>query len=162
MSLLKKVGTFLGIAGAAAGIEGSAARAADMEAGHHETAQTAHVEKYVSPERTFLNAKQAVIDSMNESTFDATSGGKLEGEGWEAKVSQEADGTIVVAIAAGGDLKEYVVRADEVDDGKGNIKTVYSMSSGIDRSEERAMAGARAELDAAKSKGGKGGPVASR
>jgi len=135
-------------------LAGETAMMNNAEAASQHKEETQHVEKVVSPERTFINAKQTVINSMNESTFDVTSGGKLEGNGWEATVKQEADGTIVVAVAAGGEHKEFVVRADEIDDGKGNLKTVYSMNTGIDRSEEKAMADAHAAVDEAKGKGG--------
>jgi hypothetical protein len=135
-------------------VAGETAMMNNAEAAARQKEETPHVEKMQSPERVFMNAKQEVIDAMNETTFDMTSGGKLEGNGWEATVKQEAGGDIVAAVNVNGETKEFVIRADEIDDGKGNIKTVYSMNTGIDRSEEKAMADALGVVKDAKEKGG--------
>lgn len=152
MGILRRAGEILGITAALGGA--AEAGTADM---HEKTVgkeSTPHVETVKSPERAFMMARQEVIDSMNESTFDMTSGGKLEGNGWDATVTQEKGGTIVAKISMDGTAKEYVIRVDEIDDGKGNLKTVYSMNTGIDRSEESALAAAQAAVEAAGDKGG--------
>lgn len=159
MGFFKKAAGILGLAGAMGAAE-QGIRPAEAEA-HQDKQQTPHVEKMVSPDRAFTQAKQAVIDEMNEAGFDETSGGQLEGKGWKATVERGPDGHLIakVTVEAGGSSSEksFDLRADDHDDGKGNLKTVYSMNTGIDRDEERLIADAQATVDAALGKKGKGG-----
>jgi hypothetical protein len=162
MGFFKKAAGILGLAGAMGAVE-QGIRPSEAEA-HQDKMQTPHVEKMVSPERAFVVAKQAVIDEMNEAGFDETSGGELQGKGWKAKVERSPEGGLIakVTVEAGGSSTEqtFDIRADDHDDGKGNIKTVFSMNTGIDRDEERLVAEAQATVDAALGKGKKGPTVA--
>jgi len=134
---LKKWIEALGFGAAAASGVGAeqVAQAAEKE-------QTPHVEVNRNPEVEFRNAKQAVIDALNESTFDATSGGRLEGKNWTATVEESEGGMVAKITLKSGkpQTEEFDIRKDEVTGPDGNIKDVFSMNTGVPKSIEKEMA----------------------
>lgn len=112
-----------------------------------------------SPE---MQAKQDVIDKLNDTTFDDTSGAIIPLEHGSAVVTREKDGGLVAKVTLGEGAeavtREFVIQEDEKTDAQSNNRTVYSMKTGVDRRQETEVANARAAVDQA---GGKGSRLAS-
>jgi hypothetical protein len=170
MAWLKKVGAVLGIAGSMAAAERGTAHA--ETAGHQESMQTPHVEKYVNPSHAFTEARDQVCKKLNmpEVDFDKnTFGDKLKGDGWVATIGTDERGreyTEVTVTGSDGEkaVKRFELRKDKVEPAKDEHNNpigkdyAYSIATGIDMHDADAIAANQAIVDVVRNAGRDMGP----
>ncbi len=98
------------LAGGAVGVENNAQAAPE------------HVEKYTNPKTVLEGAQKSVLNELNGSTFNETSGTTLPGKNWSAKVREEPGVGIVMEITididGNTDTKRYALtKTDKGDEG---------------------------------------------
>lgn len=114
--------------------------------------KAAAVEKISGPEELFRTAREAVVDGLNGTTYDETSGGALEGKGWKAAVKREGGKLFaVITVEVGGKTitQTHELTETENPDPDAEKEKIYSFTNDVDDDTARIEKEAREVVDAA-------------